>query len=280
MKIGVVANLTKPAAPSVLARLAAGARQHGLQLLADEATAALLPGAMVIPAERLAERSDLMMALGGDGTMLHTVRLLNGRDIPVVGVNLGSLGFMTSIVEGELERSLSAIVNGDFTISRRTLLAGRGAGGAWRALNDVVIGWGQSSRVVTLGLRVDGVDVVSYVCDGLIVSTPTGSTGHSLSAGGPIVHPEAPVWVVNPICPHSLSNRPMVVPDTARLEVTVLDSPKQQLLVVDGRERGLLGSGDRIEMARAEATVRFVHLPGYNYFAVLSRKLHWRGASV
>ncbi len=151
---------------------------------------------------------------------------------------------------------------------------------AHRALNDVVIGWGESSRVVHLRLRIDGEDVGHYVCDGLIVSTPTGSTGHSLSGGGPIVHPEAPVFVINPICPHTLSHRPMVVPDGSLIEVRIERSSKKQICAIDGQDHCRVLEGDTLLIQRGRRPVRLLHPPGYSYFDLLRRKLHLRGSTV
>ncbi len=183
-KIGVLANSRKPHAADVLQRLAKQARAMGLELVTCDETGRLLRGATRVPESSFCRRMDVLMALGGDGTMLRAVRVLAGADTPVIGVNLGSLGFLTSITERDLDRALRAIQSGTFTTSIRAVgecvLRRRGKKiGSYRALNDAVIGWGASSRVSTLELRIDGEQVASYACDGLIVSTPTGSTGHS-----------------------------------------------------------------------------------------------------
>lgn len=223
--------------------------------------------------------------MGGDGTMLHAARLLDGHDIPLLGVNLGSLGFLTSVTDDRIETALDVLVQGGYHLSHRSTIDAvfhhEGlAAGACRALNDVVIGWGETSRVVTLGLTIDGAPVGAFVCDGLIVSTPTGSTGHSLSTGGPVVHPESGVIVLNPICPHTLSNRPMVIPDDRRIAIEVIRSSKRQILVIDGQDHHQIVQGDRLEIARSPIGLRFIHLPGYNYFDVLRQKLHWRSSNV
>ena len=281
--IGIIANTTKPRAPEVLARVAARCRDLGLGVLTCEASSALLPDAEHLsPADFLA-RIDVLMACGGDGTMLRAVRLLNRHDVPVLGVNLGSLGFMTSVPEQEAERAVEVLAEGSFTTSRRTLAHARlyredACLAEYHALNDLVIGWGASSRVVTLTVELDGVEVTAYKCDGLILSTPTGSTGHSLSAGGPILHPETPAFVISLMCPHTLSSRPLVLPDDKTVSVTVSDADKTLLLSVDGQEGHDLEQGDRLEITRSPTGVRFIHLPGYNYFSVLRQKLGWRGS--
>jgi NAD+ kinase len=284
-RVGVVANVRKPDAADALRRLSAKARERGMRLVACDETADGLPDADRAAPEAFASRIDLLIALGGDGTMLHAARMLDGADVPLLGVNLGSLGFLTSVTEDELERALEIVAAGRHTESYRTVALARllrdgGSRGPYRALNDIVVGWGENSRVVTLDLTVSGAPVGTYVCDGLIVSTPTGSTGHSLSAGGPVIHPECPVFEVIPICPHTLSHRPMVVPHDVLIEIRVARSSKRQLLVIDGQEHQDVVEGDRIAIERAPRPVRFVHLPGHAYFSVLRQKLHWRGSSL
>jgi NAD+ kinase len=166
------------------------------------------------------------------------------------------------------------------SIAECEVASGDSAAGAYRALNDVVLAWGASSRLATLTLAIDGEVVTTYACDGLVVSTPTGSTGHSLSAGGPILHPETPAFVVSVICPHALSHRPLVIPDHAVMTVELTACPKQLLLSVDGQEEVSVSQGDRLEVRKSEKGVRFIHPPEYSYFSVLRQKLGWRGSSV
>jgi len=284
-RIGVLANCRKPHAAQVLRRLAAKAAELGCELVAAGETARRLPGCRAVAPPGLAARVDVLLALGGDGSMLRAVRLLNGADKPVLGVNLGSLGFLTSVTEENLETGLEALVIGRFSTSSRAMAEGRvwRAGrviARYRALNDLVIGWGTSARLSLLAVAIDREPVASFACDGLIVSTPTGSTGHSLSAGGPILAPETPVFVIGAICPHTLSNRPLVVPDRCVVEVCISEAQKRLLLSVDGQEERPLQTGDRLEIRRSRRGVRFIHLPGYSYFELLRQKLHWRGSSV
>lgn len=283
--VGVLANCAKAEARSVLARLARKARALGLSTVSFGDTARLLPGCRRIAPARLRAGVDALIALGGDGTMLHAARIIGDAGIPILGVNLGALGFLTSITTGELERAMERLAAGAFTVAERSTLAcaavrGRRALGRYRALNDVVVGWGRSSRIITVDAAVDGAPIASYRCDGLVVSTPTGSTGHSLSAGGPIVHPDADVILLNVICPHTLSARPLVLPDRARLVLTIRTAAKPLLLSVDGQEERELQEGDRLDIVRSPACVSFIHLPDYSYFSVLRQKLQWRGSSV
>lgn len=282
--IGIFANCQKPSAPDVLRRITDKSRQHGLRLVVCDETARLAPEAERVPPDAFVNKIDLLMALGGDGTMLNAVRMLNGREIPVLGVNLGSLGFLTSVSQENAEQAVECAANGQFSISRRSLLEGsvKRAGQEicrHRALNDIVIERGASLRVVTLNMAIEGEDVSSFVGDGLIVSTPTGSTGHSLSAGGPVLHPESSVFVISLICPHTLSTRPLVIPDNKSITIEVAKNAGELVLSVDGQIGEQLKTADRIEIRSSAAHVNFVHLPGYSYFSVLRQKLHWRGST-
>ena len=283
--IGVIANCNKVEAKAVLQRLAHKAGELGLRTVSCRETARLLPGCRTVEPAALARRIDALIALGGDGTLLHAARLLGRADVPVLGVNLGALGFMTSITTDELEPALEHLASGKINVSERAALEcvvrrARKRLGAFRALNDVVVGWGRSSRIITVDADVDGDRIASYRCDGLVVSTPTGSTGHSLSAGGPIVHPAASALLLNVICPHTLSARPLVLPGNANLTLTVRAAAKPLLLSVDGQEELAVREGDQLDIHRSPHGVRFIHLPDYSYFSVLRQKLQWRGSSV
>jgi NAD+ kinase len=282
--LGVVANCGKPLADNVLGRLLRKADSMGLELVADPATAARMGRDCAAPFPELVRRSDVIMALGGDGTMLRVVREIGAADKPVIGVNIGSLGFMTSVTHELLEEALDCLAAKRYAESVRSiaecsLVRDGKTVVEQRALNDIVVGRGPSSRVVTLKVSVGDDPVTSYVCDGLIVSTPTGSTGHSLSAGGPILTPDARVFVVSLICPHTLSSRPLVVPDHAVITVAVENGGSELLLAVDGQMEESLQIGDQVSIRKGEHSVRFLHLPGYSYFDVLRRKLGWRGSS-
>ena len=284
-RIGMVVNHAKPSAPAMLQRLSERAGALGLRLVCCDPKSPDLPSMERCLTEDFADAVDVVMALGGDGTMLHAVRLLGGRDIPMIGVNIGSLGFMTSVADADLERAMDALAEGAYTVSVRTtaeaeFFRGGVSHGMYRAVNDVVVGWGETSRVLSLSLAINGESVGTYVCDGLICSTPTGSTGHSLSAGGPILLPESPVFAINPICPHTLSNRPMVVPDHSEIDITIGPTDKHPLLVVDGQDHHQLRHDDRIRIRRSPTPLRLIHLTGYSYFRLLSRKLHWRASNL
>ena len=283
-RIGVIANCGKPHSGEVLERLERKALEQKITLVTCDSTGDALTRAETVRPEEMGREADVLLALGGDGTMLHAVRLINGADTPVLGVNLGSLGFMTSVTEEELEYAIDVLVARRFYLSTRVMLDGRVHRDGteiirYTALNDIVVGWGSSSRALVLGLSIDGEEVAQYFCDGLIVSTPTGSTGHSLSAGGPIIHPQSPVLNISAICPHTLSARPLVLSDQSTIHVDILDAAPQKrpLLSADGQEEYALEKGDRLTVTRHSHPVRFVHLPEYSYFSVLRHKLHWLG---
>lgn len=283
--LAIIANCGKPRAADVLHRLASKAAALGLDLYTDEATAEHFKAAKAISSSEIFDLVDGVMALGGDGTMLRVARALNGRPNLLMGVNIGSLGFLTSVTEDEMETGLECLAQDKFLISHRTVanirVERQGENIAtYRGLNDVVVSRGPSSRVVTLDVFIGKDKGTSYVCDGLIVSTPTGSTGHSLSAGGPILTPETAAFVLSLICPHTLSSRPLVVPDQSEIAVKVADSSGELLLSVDGQVDQRLAQGDSIRVTRSPKDVRFALLPDYSYYAVLRQKLHWRGKSV
>lgn len=283
--IGVVANCRKPHVRALLQRLADKARAMGVTLLSCDEAAELEPRIARATPEEMGKQIDVLVAMGGDGTLLRAVRALGYCDTPVLGVNIGSLGFLTSIPEEQLEHALDVLSRGAYETSDRPLAAcrayrGEGLLGEYHALNDIVVGWGESPRIVTLAVSINGTDVTAYVCDGLIISTPTGSTGHSLSANGPIVHPETCAFVLNPICPHTLSNRPIVVPDRYEIAVRVEEATKKLLFAVDGQDHHALEQGDRIVVQRSPRVARMILLPESNYFALLRQKLHWRGSAL
>jgi NAD+ kinase len=283
--IGVIANCGKPEARAILQRVRRKAAKLRLQLVAAGATARLLPGATRVTERALPARADAVLALGGDGTMLQAARLVGGTDTPLLGVNIGNLGFLTSVTLDQLERALEVLARDTYDIATRTALScelhrGRRRLATYRALNDVVVAWDQSSRINTFDVLVDNERVTSYRCDGIIVSTPTGTTGHSLSAGGPIIHPEAPALLLNVICPHTLSTRPLVLNDRSTITIELLEAAGELLLSVDGQVDHPMTRGDRLVVARSPQSVRFIHLPGHSYFGVLRQKLLWRGSSL
>jgi NAD+ kinase len=222
---------------------------------------------------------DLVVVLGGDGTLLAVARTL-GDGVPILGVNLGNLGFLTEIGRVELYPSLVEILAGRYELEVRSQLdveieRAEGARSRYRILNDAVIAKSALARIIQLTLRVDGRLVTSYRSDGLIVSTPTGSTAYNLSAGGPIVHPILPVAVLTPICPHTFSFRPIVVPDDSRIEVTLETQREEVYLTLDGQEGTSLGYRDTVVLSRSAVSAHLVKVSGRTFYHSLRGKLHW-----
>lgn len=284
-KIGVIVNTKRPRAESVLSELRRLAEGHGFKLYAENVEMAGLLGAEHLPVEAFAKHVDIALAMGGDGTVLYAARALHGSKIPIMGINLGSLGFLTSVGDTEMAQALEAIANKSYKVSVRDVAECRIFSNGTQmgedpALNDIVLGWGASSRIVTLKLSIDEEPVGTFMCDGMMVSTPTGSTGHSLSAGGPILHPGIGGFGINVICPHTLGSRPLVVPNSSLIEIEVVNAAKELILSIDGQDEYRMEQGGRIAIRRSPHPVQFLQLPGLSYFSVLAEKLHWRGSSL
>jgi len=277
--LGISVNAEKKRAREAVELVCSAAAANGFEVVVDKATAPFVSADVeVVPL--LADRVDMVIALGGDGTMLRVVRELAGADKPVMGVNIGSLGFLTSIALADIDQSLMEISKGNYDLSERALVECRvirEGKEVWssRGLNDVVVANASPSRVVTLDVAVDRGKGTSYVGDGLIVCTPSGSTGHSLSSGGPIVHPGVKAVVMSLICPQTLSSRPMVIPEKSVIYIKVQSSSCRVLLTVDGQVSMTLETHDSIEVGTSQSTVKLVHMQDYSYFGVLRKKLYW-----
>ncbi len=228
----------------------------------------------------LGSRADLIIVLGGDGTLIYAARLLGGRAVPILGVNLGSLGFMTEVPQVELFPMLEATLAGTAKIDSRMKLSCR----LFRkdqliledeVLNDVVINKGAMARIADHETSIDGAYVTLYKSDGVIVSTPTGSTAYSLSANGPILHPSVDAVLVNPICPHALTQRPLVVPGDRLISICLKSESADVFLTIDGQTGHGLQTGDRVEVRKSVNRVLLVQNPRIDYFAILRQKLHW-----
>lgn len=283
--IGLIVNNAKPQTAAILPRLVGEATRLGIQLVTSQDIPSAPASIRKLEPDSFTRSLDALIALGGDGTLLQAAKLVNRPDLPVLGINIGRLGFLTSATEAEVETCLKALVAGNYAASTRSMLeaeifrASTGERQHLRALNDIVVGWGQSTRIVTLDVSINDELVTSYRCDGIIVSTPTGSTGHSLSAGGPIMHPESASLLVNVVCPHTLSARPLVVPDSVQIKITVRQTAKKLLVSVDGSDESSVSEGDSVLIRQAKQKINLVHLPGYKYFSVLRQKLQWSGSS-
>ena len=252
----------------------------------DPATArfARLKAVVCADAATLARKVDLLVVFGGDGTMLRVAREIAGSRTPILGVNIGSLGFLTAVPSARLAQALKCVWSGRFGFESRVLIQAighcRGRLVDQTALNDIVMSRGIASRLIELDVSVDGDPLTRYRCDGLIVSSPTGSTAYSLAAGGAVVFPTAEVFALTPICPHTLSNRALILPLTATLEVKVISPSPATILSADGQVVSELATGDTITIRRARRTVRLMHLSGSSFCETLRCKLHWRGASL
>jgi len=285
MKLGVIANCTKQSATRVLNSLAELAPDYELELVTFGETASFLPSATHVSEEAFPSSIEVLMAMGGDGTMLASVATLKGADVPLIGVNLGKLGFLTSLREEQLEDALKALSSAEYNLSKRTTVNAKLIRDGKEiincdALNEVVTGFGASSRVADLSLSVEGRYVTTFICDGLIVSTPTGSTGHNLSAGGPVMHPDTEGLIITLICPHALSARPVVVPKNKTLSVLLNEQSKALVLAADGNVVSDLLPGDKVEISAGQTPVSFIQLKDAHYFDLLREKLAWKGSNI
>jgi NAD+ kinase len=279
--IGVCLKPDQPQASEMVSGLIDWAEGRSLEVLIDE-DAALGLEHKATPREELCARVDLIIVIGGDGTLLAVARSAGTRRVPILGINLGSLGFLTEINRDEMEACLERVVQGDLVIEPRMRLEvqvmrdGREVGRS-QALNDAVVARsGALSRMVDLVAYADGVKVTTYTADGLIISTPTGSTAYSLSAGGPLLMPGLEAFVLTPICPHSLTQRPIVLPQQTEIAVDVqLVRGGQITLTVDGQEEFELCHGDRVVTRRSPYPVEIVASPFRNRFEILHTKLRW-----
>lgn len=278
-RVAVVARADSREAIGTAHELAEWLERRGCQVALDEATAR----AKGVSGETYQPEGDydLVVVLGGDGTLLVVARSLADR-VPVLGVNLGRLGFLTEVGRTELYPSLVKVLAGEFTIEERALLdveLSRASGNSqrWRILNDAVIAKSALARIIELTLTLDGHMVASYRADGLILSTPTGSTAYNLSAGGPIVDPSLPVVMLTPICPHTLSLRPLVMPDSGTLEVRLETRQEEVYLTLDGQEGTNLGYQDVVRVTRSDARVRLVKTGRRSFYDSLREKLRWGG---
>lgn len=245
----------------------------------ETATESGITGFPVVDYASVGAQADLAVVLGGDGSMLSAARALAPSGVPLVGVNQGRLGFMTDIALRAMTDAMAKIIAGEYATESRTMLAATvlRAGQsvlAMSALNDVVASKGSTGRLVELMVRIDGQFLYDLGADGLIVATPTGSTAYALSSGGPIIQPGVPALALVPICPHTLSNRPIAVAESAIVEIT-LKRGADARLHFDGQPQFDLAEGDRVEIRRAEHTATLIHPPGYSYYAMLREKLRW-----
>lgn len=283
-RVGVVLRRRHPEVFEALERLSSVCAERGAELRFDPRDAEWTRDD-AIPMDLEGEGVDIIVALGGDGTLLRAARLVTGRGIPVFGVNLGQLGFLTNTAEAELEAGFARVLDGEgeldrrFTLRAQVMGQGVAKGGPQYALNDVVVHKPGAAQVTPIHLTVgegeSREEVGSFSADGVILATPTGSTAYSLSAGGPIIVPEVECILVTAICPHSLAVRPLVVPAAKRITVRPLDPAHVLQLTVDGLVDRALDTGDTVIVERSDLDVSLVRLPGQSFFGTMRRKLNW-----
>ncbi len=279
--IGVVVGPQKSAAMKVVLDLQEWCKQRGVELHAAEPIAAYANcSVMAMDGEELVEDLDLIVVLGGDGTMLGASRLVGMRRIPVLGVNFGHLGYLTEFTLQELFSAFEGLAEGSYLIDNRMMIdVGIKRAGqvieTYRALNDAVINRSVRAQMVELECFVDEQFVNSFRADGMIIATPTGSTAYSLSAGGPIVHPSMSAILMTPICPHMLSNRPVVLPPDSVIEMLLKHAGEDVILTIDGQKGVYLTPEDRLLLLRSQTTFQMVRPTNRNYFEVLRTKLKW-----
>ena len=279
-RVGVVSKPGRRDIPGLLRFLADWCAARRLELAADQATAEYLQRGDGLPRNQLPDGCDLIVVLGGDGTLLSAARGVGQRQIPLLAVNLGGLGFMMTTGPDELPCALDCVERADYELDSRMVLEARlqreeKTVERFFALNDIVVANGAMARVLHLEAYADGEYVCGYTADGLILSTPTGSTAYSLAAGGPVMAPAVAALSLTPICPHTLSNRSVVLPETAIVEIRVSSSEETHYLSVDGQVGRRLQPKDRVRAWKAGHSVDIVHTRSVPYFDVLRSKMRW-----
>jgi NAD+ kinase len=280
-RIGVIARVDRPDARAVVRELAGWLAARDRRVVVDRQTGALLPdGASVVERGEVPGQVDLIVVLGGDGTLLSVARLVDGLDVPILGVNLGGLGFLTATTLEALYSTLETVLRGEYTAEERMVLAATLSRGGdvlaeYQTFNDVVIAKGALGRLIDLEVSVDDQMMTAYRADGLIIATPTGSTAYNLSAAGPILFPTMDAVVLTPISSHALTNRPMVLPGTARLEVRLVTDTPDVTLWLDGQPGLPVTPKDAVRVRRADSRIRLIRDPNKSYFQVLRTKLKW-----
>ena len=279
--IGIISRPRRSNLAVVVPPLLKWLETHGIKTLLDEETASCLPnGSKGENRTRVADASQLLLVLGGDGTMLAAARLAAPRGIPILPINMGSLGFLTSFTLQELHPALDDTLEGRFSLSERVMIraelhrAGKVIDDQ-QVLNEVVINKGALARMIEVELTIDADFVCRYRADGLIVASPTGSTAYSLSAGGPIVHPAVESFVITPICPHTLSDRPLVVRDTSSVDMRLSGDTESVFLTLDGQRGIPLQPTDLVRVSRAKQLLKLIQPPKKSYFEILRNKLKW-----
>jgi NAD+ kinase len=280
--IGIIVKKNKPEAVTLAGELCQWLEERELVPFVEDDVAKELNTGQGHTKSGIPELVDLIVVLGGDGTLLSVARLVGERCIPILGVNLGSLGFLTEITVEELFPMMKKILAGDFELEDRMMLSATIYRQGERitqysALNDVVINKGAIARIIDLETTIDDQYLTLYRVDGLIICTPTGSTGYSLAAAGPIVHPTLHGMILTPICPFTLNNRPIIIPDKSKVKVSLKSENVDHLLTLDGQVAFALKAGDIVEIEKAKSCINLIKSPYRDYYEVLRTKLQWSG---
>ena len=278
--IAIISKTGRPAARKILNRLVEYLVRKDCSVRSCEEWERRDPKVEIVKEHEILDGADLFVVLGGDGTLIHAVHLLDGRDIPVLGVNLGTLGFLTEIPENDMIDVLEQVLKGDYQSSDRMMLRVSLMRGDHEvlnraALNDVVINKGALARIIRLETSTEGGMMTQYRGDGLIISTPTGSTAYNMAAGGPVLYPTLDAFILTPICPHTFANRPVVLPSGERVEVELVEANGEVYVSIDGQEAVQMLEGDRLMVRRAVISVRLIRSPRHDYFQILRHKLGW-----
>jgi NAD+ kinase len=280
-RVGIISKPKKTEVREIVPALLQWLQERNIEAFIDKETGAIMETRKhCLTRNEMPAQVDLLIVLGGDGTLLATARALNRKPVPILAVNLGGLGFLTEITREELIPTLDSVVAGTHQTDRRVQIEGELVRTdeiltSFLALNDVVLNKGAIARILDFELRVNGELVSTYKSDGLIVSTPTGSTAYSLAAGGPIVTPSVEAFVVTPICAHTLTHRPLVLPNAVNIEVTVKSLREAAYLTVDGQVGIAAHSEDVVRMRKADSIVELIRPPATPYFEILQKKLKW-----
>ena len=283
-RVGLMGRASDPEVSRLVGELAAQLAAAKAEVLVDAALGAA-PPARALPLAELAGQADLLIVVGGDGTLLKAAHAVAARPIPLVGVNLGRLGFLADITPEKLQDDIAAILKGDYSSEQRLMLDSRVQRGGDSedcpaVLNDVVVQKADGGRLIEFETRVDGHFLCAYRADGIVVATPTGSTAYALSGGGPILHPAMDAVTLVPICPHTLGDRPIVVSGPSEIEIKVTDTHGGHAQVTwDGQRALPLSAGECVTVKRSARPITFIHPRGYDYYRILRTKLHWGGSS-
>jgi NAD+ kinase len=283
--IGLIAHPGKPGVGDLVNSLAAEFARFSMSVLLEKETAAASGQRSDMTIAQLGGKADLLVVVGGDGTILNVSGQLGEASPPIFGINVGSLGFLTCVSSPAFREAVECIANGKMTFSNRALLEvvlqdSKEKHKPMIALNDAVFSRGELSRLIRLRTRVNGEALTEFNADGLIIATPTGSTAYSLSAGGPILEPESGVFVITPICPHVLTNRSIIVSEKSVIEVEASEPDYPVYLTVDGREPVRIAKDATVQIRKAKKTLRLAAMPDMSFFSVVRQKLKWSGSNV